>query len=504
MELKVENFSIAYQNDSTASYLVIKAENNIPVINYQVIMLLNNKINGLLDFSMNYIEENLNCFYNVTSKCTLSGFISRKRFSRNEFLLTILSIINNLYHMKDFLLYENNILLDEKFIFVDPDSMSIYFAYLPFKNCENDVKTFFTRLIFNLIKFNEEISDNYIQRILEEMKKELFNLCSLKLLIENLLGEDIKNSDPGTCIANYADGRAGTASGEVFDKKPDIVAKGKIKIPKVINTAADSKAAYPKEIDPDRIFKKIRPAGSIKNSDNSGSQTHEVKISSGSVIIFILQIFLVMSYVLTLNSNIITKSDSPKITVLLLSFIFIAADILIIRLILEKKRKAGKLIKYEPLKFIALKMKGEGELKNKEYHDSTADKPSLNYQPLEENAYKGETMILKKKDTGNNPYLQEKEGGEKIIINSNSFMIGRIENFVNYVIDNSAVGKIHAEITNENGEFFVMDCNSRNGTFLNDIRLVSNTKNKIRYNDILRLANKEYIFLRPAVSEGGI
>ncbi|MHB8064884.1 MAG: FHA domain-containing protein, partial [Ruminiclostridium sp.] len=57
-----------------------------------------------------------------------------------------------------------------------------------------------------------------------------------------------------------------------------------------------------------------------------------------------------------------------------------------------------------------------------------------------------------------------------------------------------AIGKIHAEILQEGEDFYIVDCNSRNGTFLNDNRIAPNTKNKVNNNDLLRFANKDFVF----------
>jgi hypothetical protein len=99
-----KDFRVLYENDSTSNYLVLKTSKEQNVINYQAQMLLNNRLNGLLNFNINRIGDEINCFYNITSKCTLASFVTRKYFSRDEFLKTILNIINNIYQLKLFAL----------------------------------------------------------------------------------------------------------------------------------------------------------------------------------------------------------------------------------------------------------------------------------------------------------------------------------------------------------------------------------------------------------------
>lgn len=380
------DFEVQYENDSTSNYLVLRPKTDREIINYQTQMLLNNKIDGILDFNINYIKDNWNCYYDITSKYTLESFLLRKHFSRDEFLLTLRMIINNIINLKNYLLYDNNILLDENYIYIEPESMIIYFIYIPFHNCENNLKDFFTKLIVKLIKFQNEDSDNYIQKILEVIKSDLFNLKSLKHLIESLLGDEIKTH--GAPIKESL----------------------KFDIPNV-------------KVDKPVPGKKSAARGNVKIPG-----IHDEKKQTKQVL-------------KTLYLNFKSK---------------IAQD--------RKKNNCDE-YNQEPI----------SELAHVNYH--------------------GETEIIIKPKAEDTPQLKEKDGEEVIKIDKESVLIGRMESFVDYVINSTAIGKIHAEIMNEKGTFYVMDCNSRNGTYINGVRVVPNTKVRVNKNDELRFANKEFILV---------
>ncbi len=380
------DFEVQYENNSTSNYLVLRPKTDREIINYQTQMLLNNKIDGILDFNINYIKDNWNCYYDITSKYTLESFLLRKHFSRDEFLLTLRMIINNIINLKNYLLYDSNILLDENYIYIEPESMIIYFVYIPFQNCENNLKDFFTKLIVKLIKFQNENSDNYIQKILEVIKSDLFNLKSLKHLIESLLGDEIKTH--GATIKESL----------------------KFDIPNV-------------KVDKPVLEKKSAARGNVKIPG-----VHDEKKQTKQVL-------------KTLYLNFKSK---------------IAHDI--------KKNNCDE-YSQEPIT----------ELAHVNYH--------------------GETEIIIKPKAEGTPQLKEKDGEEVIKIDKESVLIGRMESFVDYVINSTAIGKIHAEIMNEKGTFYVMDCNSRNGTYINGVRVVPNTKVRVNKNDELRFANKEFILV---------
>jgi len=87
--------------------------------------------------------------------------------------------------------------------------------------------------------------------------------------------------------------------------------------------------------------------------------------------------------------------------------------------------------------------------------------------------------------------------GEIILIVKPEFTLGRLESHVDYVIRNSAVGKVHAQIITRESSYFIKDLNSKNGTCINDVKIDSNEEYRIESNDKITLANNEYIFIAP-------
>ncbi len=484
------NFTVSYENNSTSNYLILRTGSCGRPSDYQAQMLLNNKISGLLDFNINYMGEVINCFYNITSKCTLGSFMSRKRFSRNGFLIVLLNIINNICNLRNYLLYENNVLLDESFIYVEPEKSEIYFVYLPFPGCKNDIKTFFTKLIVELANFCEEDSDNYIQKLLEAIKDELFSLSSFKALIENLLGEEIKNCSPDNGVQAVEKGRPQIErdlEGKLKNKTAQ--ANGNIKFPELPVNEKTKKGG----------------AGSSKKGGIDLQKQDKNKVKSGpkegvkAISFYLCQPLLIILFIMAVKGNLVKESDNPKITFIILLLILIAVDVLIFRLVKEKWGTAEKDSAKGVLNYISDRMKNSPKPAIHEESISknvaaNADIKEKTGRPGSENTYRGETEIIKKAEIKAAPYLKEKEGDAVIELDKKSLLIGRMESFVDYVISNSAIGKIHAELSAGNGEFYVMDCNSKNGTFINDVRITPNTKSRLNNADIVRFANKEFVF----------
>ena len=88
----------------------------------------------------------------------------------------------------------------------------------------------------------------------------------------------------------------------------------------------------------------------------------------------------------------------------------------------------------------------------------------------------------------------EENKNEKITINKDEYIIGRLKQKVDYPIQNGTVGKIHAKINYIEKEFYITDLESKNGTYLNGERLNSLEKYKLKDGDNVTFSNAPYIF----------
>ncbi len=91
--------------------------------------------------------------------------------------------------------------------------------------------------------------------------------------------------------------------------------------------------------------------------------------------------------------------------------------------------------------------------------------------------------------------LTRESNGEKIYINKNIFRVGRDRNRVDYAIsDNTAISRSHIAIVSRNGEYFVIDNNTANHTYVNETMIPANVEMPIREGDVIRLANESFRF----------
>lgn len=109
----------------------------------------------------------------------------------------------------------------------------------------------------------------------------------------------------------------------------------------------------------------------------------------------------------------------------------------------------------------------------------------------------GETTVLNAiaDETKVEPYLIRLKNNEKIPLNKPVFRIGKERSYVDYFIgDNTAISRSHANIINHNGDYFVVDTNSTNHTYVNGGMIQSNVETRLSHGAKIRLANEDFEF----------
>lgn len=93
------------------------------------------------------------------------------------------------------------------------------------------------------------------------------------------------------------------------------------------------------------------------------------------------------------------------------------------------------------------------------------------------------------------PSLYRPATGETITVNKPVFRLGKEKSYADYFVsNNNAVSRSHADIITRDSRCFVMDLNSKNRTYINDIPLPVQQEVEIKNGDRLKLANEEFIF----------
>ena len=89
---------------------------------------------------------------------------------------------------------------------------------------------------------------------------------------------------------------------------------------------------------------------------------------------------------------------------------------------------------------------------------------------------------------------KDKSKYENIEIDKFPFILGKLQEFTDYQIQDDCVSRLHLKIDEIEGDYYITDLNSTNGTFINGYRLESNEQRQINIGDEIKVANINYKF----------
>lgn len=504
MDNKKQSYDIVYKNSAGRNLIVYTFIDQAELVNYQLEMLANNRINGLLKSEVMRINGEIHLQFDITSLVTVKKLFERRKFSRRDFLCLIKQTVEILETMERYLLDNSRIVFDSTYIFVDPQNLKLGYAYLPIKDRPqslDELKDLLLDAIISDIRFIDEPSDDYIQRLIEILKDPEFEESSLKKYLNEV---------------------------------------DRVKAVPIHNGNTERDLPKPKKEDNNQLTPRQKEEWSVNRTVKIKRMYYPVK----SYIVLFSVIGMLFLFCVTLVLSGILSPRNPDSLLSLFGFILIggAVTYLIYSKLFTPDKKIERVVEERPDKterdieerHNKIELLTGKEYVNKAfsvpmhrstdtYNESTAQKEAastLSRAPLlmpkqnmlfaeknemseirpfnsslEKVQIQDKTLILNASNL-NLPYLKRMLGNsiETIVIEQLPFMMGRLEGQVDYCVNNPAIGKLHAEITKRSESYFISDMNSRNGTIINGVRIEPTNEKNIKDGDRITLGNEDFIF----------
>jgi len=89
---------------------------------------------------------------------------------------------------------------------------------------------------------------------------------------------------------------------------------------------------------------------------------------------------------------------------------------------------------------------------------------------------------------------QGEHGCADFQIETEEYFLGRNSGEVDGKIETDGISRVHARITKREGEYYIEDLNSTNGTYVNGELLERHRIRKLNANDWVRFGIEEYLF----------
>jgi hypothetical protein len=478
-KFKNEKLKINLEESGKCRRLVLSADANEKVYNYQIDMINSNVMKSINGFQMTRKDGRIYFSYDITSKISLSQFLNKKQLKRNEFLKILVSITNIICCCNSCLLSEKCLLLDEEIIFINFENMEISMIYIPVdlgQDLTRELKDMVSRLIMSAVRIKDSSCDNFIQRILEKTIDNTFNIPEFNKFLSDLSG--MKSEETKYEVQKISE--------KFVEQKIDM----------------ESLHNYP-EADSKTPMKKTKKVFKNKIIGNKTGQLYVVYIILFQILIIGTPLFLYFYGALNFFKKDIT-------VIIVLCMILISIDFLGTREILIFSKKNGRLQPAEclpksrvPKKLVKIeRIIRDTEDKNEKINvafcenDYTSNGANNITSYDSSNDSSNDTVFLAPAKA-NFPCLRStKDNGQKeIFITKEKFTVGRLAGEVDFYLKNTSIGRHHAEFTKKEDKYFLQDLNSKNGSYINNDRLLPGLEYLVTDNDRVSFANCEFVFI---------
>jgi len=118
-----------YKNDLKRAYMILEGEEGDRE-DYQIVMLKENQIPGILDMDVRYVDNLNQYYYDISGKTSFKILHEKVNLTFEEMKGLVNQLLQAIHILKKYMLDSKCLLLDPEFIFCADDSY--YFCYYPF------------------------------------------------------------------------------------------------------------------------------------------------------------------------------------------------------------------------------------------------------------------------------------------------------------------------------------------------------------------------------------
>lgn len=452
-------------------------------------MLQNNNIRGLIAASFTQIDNTYIVNYNITSKITLKKFFSGV-INKERLLGVFGSILDTISEMDEYMLDSCQLLLNLEDIYINVSTVQAEFIYIPVtgQNVGINLPMLFKNILFS-VEFNQNENCNYVTKLINYLNKEdAFSIDGFRKQLMQL-GQQESTA--------YSDFRQQSSSQPSIQPASQMQSSQYISQQGYFTQQPAGQPAQAQQIlrQPSSQQPAEQPSGLVYQvPEGAGAAAAEPEHKKKGFFGF-------------------GKSKSEKI---------------------EKPEKQDKKKdkKKDKNTFGAIPVPGmeiPGVTPSGAYINTYSNNYADNASVFQNEAYAGmpksqqlsrpasesgnfgettvlslsgmigETTVLSPSDASTavkiRPHLIRKRNGEHITIDSDVFKIGKEPAYVNYcIIDNPVISRSHADIICNGNDYYIVDNNSKNHTYVDGIQIMSQTQIHLKNGSRITLANEEFEF----------
>lgn len=482
--------NFTFENQGTNTYLVYVIGEADVVDTMSLGMLTNNRIPGLAATLFTQMDATKYIKYNVSSKVSVNQFFMGP-VNKRRLIGVFNGIVDAMLSSEDYMIDVNTILLDLEYIFTDVSTCETSLICLPIQNVDerkNDLSAFFKNIMFST-QFDQTENCDHVAKIINFLNsKPVLSLVEFKELLDDLNKPQVVTTpSPQQTVPPVQTPQPTPVKQAQVSQQPQV----SVKPPVTPQQPVTQKNMNPVNMNIPQSAKPIAPK--TPDAPKTQGETTEKPMSMMNLLMHYSKENAQLYKEQKAAKKVVSQSVAPK----------------------QKAPvpNAGFAI---PGQSAPVSMPTPTSVPTPVPTPTPTPAVSLqtvnvypaNMMPQTQSANFGETTVLSGGGIGETtvlgvftatvevkPYLIRMKNNEKILLNKPVFRIGKEKSYVDYFIgDNTAISRSHANIVCKDGEYFVVDTNSTNHTYVNGTMLASNVETKVTDGAKIRLANEDFEF----------
>lgn len=514
-----------YENLGSNTFLVYKVSENDVIDVMSLGMLTNNKIPNIAQLSFLQMDSNKLLKYNVSSKVSVNQFFSGS-VNKKRLVGVFSGIVNAMISAEDYMIDINSIILDLDYIFADVSTCKTVLICLPLENQNMqsiDLGAFFKNIMFTT-QFDQTENCDYVAKIINHLNSSpVFSIYEFKNLLDSL--------DSTVSVSQSVAPKTAPAKPAVTQPATPVVAQPATSaqpaapvVAKSVAPVAPKPAVTPPAKPPVSPAKPPMPTPTKavpQKVENVQPSADEKKIS----------FFYLMQHYNKENAELYKAQKQAKKgsgNAPVSSPISHSAPQKNTKTV-PQSNNFGFAVPGQSAPASNTPVSPTASAKPTAFTAPTPNKPAVSpvvAQPVtpapavqpafvprevpQGNSMNfGETTVLGGGAIGETtvltaanapkqlitPHLIRSKNNERIALDKPVFRIGKERSYVDYFIgDNTAISRSHANIITRENEYFVVDTNSTNHTYVNGIMIQSGVETKITHGDKVKFANEDFEF----------
>lgn len=489
--------SFSFENQGTHTYLVYTVAEDDAVDSMSLGMLTNNKIHGLAHTLFTQMDATKYIKYDVSAKISVKQFFTGQ-VNKKRLIGVFNGIVDAMLSAEDYMIDVNSIILDLDYIFADVSTCETVLVCLPIVSDDlsnRDLGAFFKNIMFTT-QFDQTENCDHVAKIINYLNSSpVFSLADFKKLLENIGGTSAPAQVQQPVVQKPQVQQVQPPVQQPVQQKPPVqqpVQQKPVVQPPVNQPKVQTPPVQTQPVQQGTPEKKISMFGLLMHYSKENAELYKQQKAakkSGQ------------------TQPAAAPAAQPKKQPAQATGFAIPGQ--------NTPVNQGFAIPGQNTPVQQAPVQQKPPVQQPVQQKAPVQQPVVNQQPTYTPAQMpqgqsmnfGETTVLGGGGIGETtvlgatpavqvkPHLIRAKNNEKIDLNKPVFRIGKEKSYVDYFIgDNSAISRSHANIISRDGEYFVVDTNSTNHTYVNGQMIQSNVETKIAHGAKIKLANEDFEF----------